>query len=88
MVPDERTRVSATDWKTERLEVHIAGRALLVKSFARETSERRGGFCPCPRGHESGAGDGGTDQTQAQSQTEAAPRPKGLVAPTVLALRP
>jgi len=84
----ERTRVSATDWKTERLEVHIAGRALLVKSFARETSERRGGFVPVPAGMNLAQGMAALDQTQAQSQTEAAPRPKGLVAPTVLALRP
>ncbi len=40
----QRTQVSSTDWKTERLEVHMMGRALMVKSFARETSETRGGF--------------------------------------------
>lgn len=46
----ERVRVSATDWKTERLEVHMNIRALLVTSFARETSEIRGGFMPLPSG--------------------------------------
>jgi hypothetical protein len=39
-----RTQVSPTDWKTQRLEVHMCGRALFVKSFARDTSEERGGF--------------------------------------------
>lgn len=42
----ERTQVSATDWKTERMEVHMIGRALVFKSIARETSEVRGGFIP------------------------------------------
>jgi len=43
-----RVQVSATDWKTESLEVHMNIRALLVKTFARETSEERGGFEPVP----------------------------------------
>jgi hypothetical protein len=43
-----RTQVSSTDWKTERLEVHMTGRALLLKTIARETSEVRGGFAPVP----------------------------------------
>lgn len=43
-----RTEVSPTDWKTERLEVHMSGRALLFKSIARETSEVRGGFSAVP----------------------------------------
>jgi hypothetical protein len=44
----ERTRVGTTDWKTERLEVHMSGRAMLFKTVARETSEVRGGFEPVP----------------------------------------
>jgi hypothetical protein len=44
----QRSQVSSTDWKTVRLEVHMCGRALLVKSFARDTSEERGGFAPVP----------------------------------------
>ena len=44
----QRTRVSATDWKTERLEVHMNGRAMLFKTIARETSELRGGFEAVP----------------------------------------
>lgn len=45
-----REQVSATDWKTESLEVHMNIRALLVKTFARETSEVRGGFVAVPAG--------------------------------------
>jgi hypothetical protein len=45
-----RVQVSATDWKTESLEVHMNIRALLVKTFARETSEVRGGFAAVPAG--------------------------------------
>jgi len=45
-----RQQVSATDWKTESLEVHMNIRALLVKTFARETSEVRGGFVAVPAG--------------------------------------
>jgi hypothetical protein len=44
----QRTQVSATDWKTERLEIHMNGRAMLFKTIARETSEVRGGFVPVP----------------------------------------
>jgi hypothetical protein len=44
----ERTAASASDWKTQRLEVHMNGRALLFKTVARETSEVRGGFQPVP----------------------------------------
>jgi hypothetical protein len=54
----ERTHVSAEgsngagtgDWKTQRLEVHMIGRAMLFKTIARETSEVRGGFTPVPSG--------------------------------------
>jgi predicted hotdog family 3-hydroxylacyl-ACP dehydratase len=46
----QRTQVSATDWKTERLEVHMAGRALLFKSISREASELRRGFVAVPAG--------------------------------------
>jgi hypothetical protein len=50
----ERTHVSGAsgfgDWKTQRLEVHMTGRAMLFKTIARETSEVRGGFTPVPAG--------------------------------------
>ena len=38
------------DWKTKRLEVHLAGRAMLFKTISRETSEERGGFTLVPSG--------------------------------------
>ncbi len=44
----QRTRVSATEWKTERLEVHMNGRAMLFRTIARETSEVRSGFEAVP----------------------------------------
>lgn len=44
----ERTQVSATDWKTKCLEIHMNGRAMLFKTIARETSESRSGFTPVP----------------------------------------
>jgi len=40
----ERTQVSPTEWKTKRLEIHMNIRALMVKSFTKETSETRGDF--------------------------------------------
>jgi len=51
----ERTHVGQSpagtgDWKTQRLEIHMQGRAMLFKTIARETSERRGGFLPVPAG--------------------------------------
>lgn len=46
----QRTRVSENDWKTERLEMHLSGRALLLKTIDHETSETRGGFAPVPPG--------------------------------------
>jgi len=46
----ERTQVSASDCKTERLEVHMSGRAMFFKTIAREMSEARGGFVPVPAG--------------------------------------
>jgi len=46
----QRTQVSASDWKTERLEIHMNGRAILFKTIARETSEVRRGFVPVPTG--------------------------------------
>jgi hypothetical protein len=61
----QRTRVSATDWKTERLEVHMSGRAMLFKTIARETSEVRGGFVPVPAAMSLAQGVSLLDQTQA-----------------------
>ena len=67
----QRTQVSATDWKTERLEIHMNGRALFLKTISRETSEVRGGFAPVPAGMtlEQGMKLLGPEQTTAQTTT-------------------
>ena len=44
----ERAQVSATEWKTSRLEMHMNGRAILFKTIARETCEFRRHFTPVP----------------------------------------
>lgn len=44
----QRRQVSASEWKTDVLEVHVSGRALLFKTIAHETSETRGGFTRLP----------------------------------------
>jgi hypothetical protein len=46
----QRVQVSATEWKTAQLEIHISGRAMLFKTIARETSELRGSFSAVPAG--------------------------------------
>jgi hypothetical protein len=66
----DRVQVSATDWKTERLEVHMNIRALLVKTFARETSEVRGGFAPVPEGLTLVQGLALLNQADAQTQSQ------------------
>ena len=42
----QRTQVSSTDWKTERFELHMKGRAILFKIITQEISELRSGFAP------------------------------------------
>lgn len=71
----ERSAVSDTDWKTVRLEIHMNGRALLFKTIARETSERRGGFESVPAGLSMVQGIAllGAPPAQAAAQTHAAP---------------
>jgi hypothetical protein len=88
-----RTQVSATDWKTESLEVHMNIRALLVKTFARETSEMRGGFVPVFAGIHLAQGLALLNQSQAQAEVQPrSPSRTGvgsaLVAPAALAMRP
>ncbi len=46
----QRVPVSPTEWKTQRLELHLSGRAVLFKTIARETNEVRGGFAAVPAG--------------------------------------
>ena len=66
----KRVQVSPSDWKTESLEVHLTVRALLVKSFARETSEQRGGFEPVPSGMNLAQGMALMQQTEARAETQ------------------
>ena len=65
-----REQVSATEWKTKSLEVHMNIRALLVKTFARETSEERGGFMPVPAGMSLEQGIALLDQVETKTETE------------------
>lgn len=81
-----RVQVNSTDWKTERLEVHMCGRALLVKSFARDTSEERGGFAAVSSGMSLSQGAVLLEQSEAQTQAQAQTRP-ALAVPAGLALR-
>jgi hypothetical protein len=83
----QRVQVGPTDWKTERLEVHMVGRALLVKSFARETSEMRGGFAPVPAGMNLAQGMALLDRTEARLPAPSGSRAGELVTATALALR-
>jgi hypothetical protein len=84
----ERSQVGANDWKTARLEVHMMGRALFVKSFARDASETRGGFSPVPSGMSLAQGMALLAQTQPLAKSQAQAKAKGsLVTPTALALR-
>ena len=78
-----RTQAGPNDWKTARLEVHIMGRAL-VKSFAKETSEERGGFAPVPACMNLAQGMAMLQQTEARKQTATKP---ALITPSELALR-
>ena len=79
----QRTQVSPTDWKTERLEVHLNGRALLVKTFAHETSEARGGFLPVPAGLNLAQGVAFIEQIHAQAQAQTQP---ALITPVALTM--
>jgi hypothetical protein len=44
----QRTQVAPTEWKTQRLEIHINGSAMLFKTIGRQTSEVRRAFSPVP----------------------------------------
>jgi len=87
----QRTQVSPTDWKTDRIEVHLNGRALFIKTFARETSEARTGFLPVPAGMNLAQGMALLEENQARTeaqtpiQTPAAEK-TALIAPAALAL--
>jgi hypothetical protein len=75
----ERVRVSPTDWKTERLEMHMNIRALLITSFSRETSEVRGGFTPVPTGMSVAQGIALLERARSEQAAQALP-PAGVFA--------
>jgi hypothetical protein len=79
----QRTCVSENEWKTEKLEVHFNGRAVLFKTIARETSELRGGFSAVPAGINLAQGMQILRQTEARTQT----LEEGRVAPTAFMRR-
>jgi hypothetical protein len=86
----KRTQASTTDWKTERLEVHMSGRAMLFKTIARETSETRGGFVPVPAGMNLAQGIAFLDQSGRQTEAEVPSQAQGrtsLVPSAAFALR-
>ena len=46
----QRIQVSPSEWKTQRMQLHLSGRAVLFKTIARDTNEIRGGFASVPAG--------------------------------------
>ncbi len=46
----QRIQVSSTEWKTQRMELHLSGHAIVFKTIARDTNEVRGGFAAVPAG--------------------------------------
>lgn len=46
----QRVQVSSTEWKMQRMELHLSGRAVLFKTIACDTNEVRGGFAAVPAG--------------------------------------
>ena len=88
----QRTQVSPTDWKTDRIEVHLNGRALFIKTFARETSEVRTGFLPVPAGMSLAQGLALLEENQARTEAQPpiqtpATEKTALIVPAALALR-
>ncbi len=86
-----REQVSASEWKTRSLEVHMNIRALLVKTFARETNEVRGGFEPVPAGMSLEQGLALLDQDKTATEAESMSQKRsgggnGLLAATDLSM--
>lgn len=89
----QRTQVSPTEWKTERMEVHILARALFFKNFAHEISEISGGFSPVPAAMNLAQGMALLEQNLSSTQSKShspvpaiAPSRPELVIPSTLAL--
>jgi hypothetical protein len=79
-----RTQVTANEWKTERLDVHMYGRALMFKSIAHDTSEVRGGFEAVPAAMSFNQGLQVLEQTVAEHEAAMA---AGHVSPVALVMQ-
>jgi hypothetical protein len=77
-----RTQVAENEWKTDSFEMHMSGRALMIKSIAHDTSEVRGGFEAVPPAMSLEQGLKLLEQTVAARQAAMA---EGRVAPAALA---
>ena len=73
----DRVQVSPSEWKTQRMELHLSGRAVLFKTIARDTNEVRGGFAAVPAGIDLAQGMRILDQADPRS----APNAMAHVAP-------
>jgi len=80
----QRVQVSPTEWKTQRLELHLSGRAVVFKSIAKDTNDVRGGFAAVPAGLNLAQGMRILDQ----SNPHAPPNTMARVAPASLTTRP
>jgi hypothetical protein len=78
-----RIPVSPTEWKTDQLEIHMSGHAVVFKSIDKETSEVLGGFASVPSGMDLAQG------VKILEQTAVAPPPADAahVAPVSLSRR-
>jgi hypothetical protein len=79
----QRVQVSTSEWKTQRIEMHFSGRAVLFKTIARDTTELRGGFAAVPPGLNLAQGMRILEDTDPRSapNTTARVSPVSLIAP-------
>lgn len=80
----QRVQVSPTEWKTQRMEVHLSGRAVVFKTIARDTNEVRGGFAAVPAGLDLAEG----MRILEKSEPRGAPNTIARVSPASLTTRP
>jgi hypothetical protein len=79
----QRVQVSSAEWKTQRMELHLSGRAMLFKTIARDTNEVRGGFAAVPAGLNLAQG----MRILEQSDPRSAPSTIASVSPASIAIR-
>jgi hypothetical protein len=71
----ERVQVSPTDWKTNRLDVHMTGKAIFFKTIAKDTQEIRSNFREVAPETSVGQAKAILDQKQAQRSQWRLPAP-------------